>query len=531
MRTTKPQSVAPHACHNCRRQRRKCDRSEPHCAKCASRGIECLGYGQLFLWTGGVASRGKLAGEASISSLLETLSTKRARTNPQLAVTRRGTAVAPGNRPAGPESEDVSTAGCSSLAQITPTNFGIAAPWALVDPLFQDMRPSDRRYLDYFSTRVCLDLVAHDVPDRNPFRNLIPLAHAHPLLHEVIISTSAAHMCNQARALLSLNPYSNRDIPSRWAMDSLVAKQKALQMMPAALQAMDTVGYDVILAAALFLVNIELIESGKNGWKPHLEGTRRIMSMIQPLAAADEGLRDYIMSDCLVYHILNSAFAPPAPDMRTQLRSWDLMAILEKTTNSYFCCPPEVLEIVHLASQLPRETEENTGSSNEVSPAGAALLHRAQSVDVLAWALKIREVPALANTSIGSRFRAGSAHRLALCLYIMQAAPSVQRWVGKEVTDVMMDDLHRTLEAIPPTDSNFKSTSWATFIFGATAKSPERKAWVIDRLRRLAVAYPWGYLNTSMETLQILWGLEAEGKLTDNWLPTLRDPQHNILVV
>ena len=90
------------------------------------------------------------------------------------------------------------------------------------------------------------------------------------------------------------------EAPRHWAMDALVAKQKALQLMPVALRSMDTIGGDVILAAALFLVNTELIESGKLGWKPHLEGTRNIMNLLQPLAAADETWRDYVMSDCVV---------------------------------------------------------------------------------------------------------------------------------------------------------------------------------------------------------------------------------------
>lgn len=202
------------------------------------------------------------------------------------------------------------------------------------------------------------------------------------------------------------------------------------------------------------------------------------------------------------------------------------MSILRKTTNSYFCCPPEVLEVVHLASHLSRSTGEDEHLST-----GFELLRRSQSVDVLAWALRAREIPALETSAVGSRYRAGSAHRLAACLYVMQAVPSLQRSVGDEVVDAMMDDLHHTLESIPSSDSNFKSTAWPTFIFGATAKSSGRKTWVLDRLRRLAVAYPWGYLNTSMETLRILWSLEAEGKLTRGWLRTLQDPKHNILVV
>lgn len=83
-------------------------------------------------------------------------------------------------------------------------------------------------------------------------------------------------------------------------MDALVAKQKALQLMPAALQSIQTIGGEVILASVLFLINIELIESGKHGWKPHLEGAGRIMNMITSLATHDETLRDYLMSDCFM---------------------------------------------------------------------------------------------------------------------------------------------------------------------------------------------------------------------------------------
>ncbi len=50
------------ACHNCRRERRKCDRNVPSCLKCIQRGRECLGYQGLFRWGQGMASRGKLRG-------------------------------------------------------------------------------------------------------------------------------------------------------------------------------------------------------------------------------------------------------------------------------------------------------------------------------------------------------------------------------------------------------------------------------------------------------------------------------------
>lgn len=107
-------------------------------------------------------------------------------------------------------------------------------------------------------------------------------------------------MSNQTRAFQAINKFNQFEVPGHWAVDALVAKQKALQMMPSALESIDTIGGHVILAAALFLVNTELIESGRNGWQPHLEGTRKIMSLLQPLAAVDEAWRDYVMSDCIV---------------------------------------------------------------------------------------------------------------------------------------------------------------------------------------------------------------------------------------
>lgn len=55
-------SLPKKACHNCRRRRLRCDRSLPHCHKCTNAGQECLGYETLFIWTWGVATRGKMSG-------------------------------------------------------------------------------------------------------------------------------------------------------------------------------------------------------------------------------------------------------------------------------------------------------------------------------------------------------------------------------------------------------------------------------------------------------------------------------------
>jgi hypothetical protein len=108
-------------------------------------------------------------------------------------------------------------------------------------------------------------------------------------------------MCNQARNSDLSVPFPTSDVPdSTTDIDAFMAKQKALQVMPCALQNIDVIGSDILLAATLFLVNVELIESGNRCWKPHLEGAARIMSLIQPLPTLNVALNEYIVSDCVM---------------------------------------------------------------------------------------------------------------------------------------------------------------------------------------------------------------------------------------
>ncbi|KAF2016362.1 hypothetical protein BU24DRAFT_409470 [Aaosphaeria arxii CBS 175.79] len=50
-------------CYTCRRRHVKCDRILPSCAKCAKKGVQCLGYQKPLRWADGVAVRGKLKGK------------------------------------------------------------------------------------------------------------------------------------------------------------------------------------------------------------------------------------------------------------------------------------------------------------------------------------------------------------------------------------------------------------------------------------------------------------------------------------
>ncbi|PNY26012.1 Uncharacterized protein TCAP_04052 [Tolypocladium capitatum] len=391
------------------------------------------------------------------------------------------------------------------------------------------------------SNRLCKDLVSHDLPDRNPFRSLLPLTRAHPLLQHVVVAASAAHMsnlmgtrrCCSGRRGDAAAPSPGVEEASRRALgDALMAKHKALALMRGALQDIDSTGGDVILAACLFFINVELIESGKHGWKAHLEGAGRIMSLLQPAAAGNEALRDYMLSDCFIYFILGSAFMPAAAlDTGPFFRSSQIPHVLERAAaNSYLCCPPEILGILHAASQLSNASSD-ADSDDDVASAGLALFQRAQAFDVDGWAHDVRNMSYLQDAPVQSRIHAGSAHRLASCLYIHQAIPSLGAIKGHdEVAEALGRDILRHLSSIPDDDPNFKATTWPTFIAGAEARSRERREWVMDRLQRLVVSCPWGFLYTAMDTLQVIWSLGGQGKGGRSWVQTLKDPDLNFLI-
>ncbi|CAH0056918.1 unnamed protein product [Clonostachys solani] len=58
-------------CYQCSRRRVNCDRAEPQCQKCLSRGLECSGLGVRHRFENGVASRGNWAGKADMQAIYE----------------------------------------------------------------------------------------------------------------------------------------------------------------------------------------------------------------------------------------------------------------------------------------------------------------------------------------------------------------------------------------------------------------------------------------------------------------------------
>ncbi|EOD45031.1 putative acriflavine sensitivity control protein acr-2 protein [Neofusicoccum parvum UCRNP2] len=395
---------------------------------------------------------------------------------------------------------------------------------SLIDPLLQDLSHSSRHYLSHFANHLCKDLVTYDMPDLNPFRNIIPLTSEHAVLLHISVANAAIHMANLCRAsttLLSLDgaqqlqpALSVNDQSTRFYRDALVAKHKAIQLLRHSLEHVDTVNRDVLLAAVLLFVNFDLVNSGKEDWKVHVEGARRLIEGFD-LSGDDVKsstmmgtLRDFVIADCLTYYILGSTVSFHQSRASASRHFQYILPLLKRTeSNSYLSCPPMLLQIMlsasylcgidpaqALAEQIPLEEEAST------------LMQRAQSFDVHAWAQVVQCVTTYEDFE--SRVHVASAHKSAIRLYIHRAVPSARLLDGAAVEGLVCDIVHH-LSCIDCNDNLIKGTSWPTFVAGAESEDPARRAWAADRLRLLWRQMPWGYLSTALETLQVIWGMGA----------------------
>lgn len=234
------------------------------------------------------------------------------------------------------------------------------------------------------------------------------------------------------------------------------------------------------------------------------------------------------------YFVLASTFTPATSTMQSYFHSAKISTILERATaNSYICSAPEILEILYAASQLSNVQMTDENCAAEVAIEGMELLHRAQSFDIRAWAINALNIPYLKDIPLESRINVGSAHRLAACVYIVQAIQPVRDLVGDEMAAEFHRAICEQLRRIPPEDPNFKCTSWSTFIAGAGATTPEEREWAMDRLQKLVSCCPWGFFYTAMDTLQVIWKLDIQGKGEKgrSWVQTLKDPEMNFLIV
>ena len=143
--------------------------------------------------------------------------------------------------------------------------------------------------------------------------------------------------------------------------DALLAKQQALSLMAQSVASVTPANVDVILAAILMFINYDLIESGQDKWRVHIEGARQLIERLdrppylqQPISK----LRLAVLSDFLVFFVIGSTFSFSTSRVLIP-ESIDLDPILRYAeTNNYLSLPGPLLRIMVESFKLEDTRED-----------------------------------------------------------------------------------------------------------------------------------------------------------------------------
>jgi hypothetical protein len=513
--------------------------------------VECLGYGKLFKWNSGVASRGKMMGK-SYDDREETKKEAKTHDAPALVWTNEDNPQRfhrPESILAQPQEDAVPAA--EHYEQ--PSTMIVYRP--LTDPLVNDLDQNSQYYMHHFATQMCDVMVVYDVPGQNPIRDLIPATSAYPLLLQIMVANSAFHVFNISRNPMSQSAYqadsssdvipfdhvaahSNGPLKSSFR-DALVAKQQALALLAQGVATVNPSNIDLILVTILLFVNYALVESGRDKWKVHMDGALKLIRLLGDppyLQRPMSRLRQTILSDFLVFYILGSTFTFSAlpsfiPD------TIELEPILRYAeTNNYLSCPGPLLKIMLESFALPNRTVSCTPETFEsIQHQLGNLLHRALEFDPVAWSCNFE--PASPFEDLEKRIRIAAAHRSAVCIYLARVLPSTNPLIdptsGTAIVNLtaLANDVVFQISHLEPGDALYKSICWPLFLAGAESRDPTQREWIMDTLDKLYGIIYWGYLHTSKRVLEAIWKYLDERNDGENcWVEEVKGFGNEILI-
>ncbi|KAF2651666.1 hypothetical protein K491DRAFT_681981 [Lophiostoma macrostomum CBS 122681] len=227
-------------CYTCRRRHVKCDRMLPTCAKCAKKGVPCLGYQKPLRWAEGVAVRGKLKGKSRpvVDSTVVTIVQNTMELQTDSAVKEAAHSSFPNPKDTGTE------------------NLGN-------DGLLQEL-------MAYHNSTICAENVSLResrfidraiAPLSNDTMQKLPRAIVHGVL-----ANAAVHMASRQPA------------DRRLERLALEAKVHGFQSFNALIQSPQNQQPDVIIAAGILVFAMDLVEHGMSRWMIHCLGTLQVIS-------------------------------------------------------------------------------------------------------------------------------------------------------------------------------------------------------------------------------------------------------------
>ncbi|KIW35324.1 uncharacterized protein PV07_02026 [Cladophialophora immunda] len=178
-------------CYNCNKRRIICDETEPHCAKCTKKGLDCSGIGIRYRFNDGIASRGKLRG---LSIPVGQSSSSRSNAAKPLSVGGNRSAAITNLQAKPPVANTVTRLSFSYSLDSFESNEETPEYASNIYPCLQPISGQSRFLLNHFSENIARGMVILD-GQYNGYRNvIIPLAVTEPLVESAVSSVAASHL-------------------------------------------------------------------------------------------------------------------------------------------------------------------------------------------------------------------------------------------------------------------------------------------------------------------------------------------------
>ena len=121
----------------------------------------------------------------------------------------------------------------------------------------------------------------------------------------LIVDPTAFPLCHRPSLLGSVRSSSSAVQQPEIYNDALAAKQRALYLLRSAITSIAAVDLDVILAVVVLFIEFELIDSGQDNWRHHINGARMIIEALCgsniSLQTAESPLRSFLLANWLVF--------------------------------------------------------------------------------------------------------------------------------------------------------------------------------------------------------------------------------------
>ncbi|KAJ5116619.1 hypothetical protein N7456_000967 [Penicillium angulare] len=355
---------------------------------------------------------------------------------------------------------------------------------------------------------------------------LIP---ASPALLNTIISIAALHQARRqlddySPKLEDLSPEPcSRVTTSGYSpviIDALKHKQLALKNIRNELLNTDPENMVGTIASMLLLVWQDLMDSGTDSWKHHLDALKGIVptgllspkSQNKPQRTASPTLyNSFEVTYAARYQILGTTFVRNKDIYEPLFSTSPILQMMQLCDGqSWAGCPAELLYIIFLMNNISR-------SQSLPAQLETHIICLYEEFSPMKWAIA-NQVPRLMKP----RFHLASAYKGAVGIYMSQVMNGLQ--AGRSLESLPMssiDTLIFHLQSIAPSDDHFKSLVWPTFIIGAEAQQISHRAVIDEVFEHLGSIWRCENVRNASIVLRYLWAQNDRREYTGNWINEL----------